>query len=68
MSNKVLSLNYYKCDPEQCNNGYCLAVQACPLKIIEQEERFAYPFAGSSICKGCAKCTNACPMEAISLT
>jgi translation initiation factor RLI1 len=67
MPNTLVSLDYSKCRPDLCNNGICIAVAECQLKVIGQEEKFDFPMANPSLCKGCAKCTAACPYGAISL-
>jgi translation initiation factor RLI1 len=68
MPNKLIVLDYYKCRPNLCNNGCCVAAPSCPLGIIRQEEPYDFPMANPSVCKGCAKCVTACPLEAISLS
>ncbi len=67
MPNSLVSLDYNKCRPDLCNDGHCAAISSCPLKIIQQEEKYGFPMANSSICKGCAKCVSACPLNALSL-
>ncbi len=67
LSNAVIKLIYQKCLPDRCNSGICPAVQSCPLGLLQQEERFDYPFAGHNLCKGCASCVSACPYNAIKL-
>jgi len=67
MPNTMISVNYHKCRPDLCNSGYCVAVPECPLKLIEQEEKFGFPMANPSLCKGCAKCVSACPFGALTL-
>jgi len=68
MPNTMITLDYHKCRPDLCNAGVCAAAPSCPLSIIEQEELFGFPMANPSACKGCAKCVNACPLKAISLS
>jgi translation initiation factor RLI1 len=67
MPNTMVSLDYEKCNPAVCNSGLCVAVPACPLKLIAQEEQYDRPMANPTLCKGCAKCVTACPLQAISL-
>ncbi len=67
MPNTMVRLDYKKCNPSSCTNGLCTAVSACPLKLIEQEEQYDIPMANPTLCKGCAKCVAACPLQAISL-
>ena len=64
---RILLLDYEKCKPEQCNNGTCMAVLACPLNILEQEEPYDRPMRLSSVCKGCMACVKACPFDAVDL-
>ncbi|MFU8794030.1 MAG: 4Fe-4S binding protein [Dethiobacteria bacterium] len=64
----MITLNYQKCRPDLCNSGYCTAIPACPLKLIEQEEKYGFPMTNSAVCKGCAKCVTACPFKAITLS
>ncbi len=68
MTTAILSLDYSKCHPEQCSGGVCLAVAACPVKKIGQEEQFSYPFFSPSPCKNCAKCVQSCPGQAIKIS
>lgn len=60
-------VDYRQCHPEECEQGICLAVIACPKKILRQEEPFEMPDPFASICLGCGKCVQACPMKAIQL-
>ena len=68
MPNTLITLDYHKCRPDLCNHGYCLAAPSCPLGIIQQEEPYGFPMAKSSVCRGCAKCIAACPLQAIDLS
>ncbi len=67
MPNSMVSLNYRQCKPDICNEGSCAALVACPLKLIQQEEKFGFPMINPSHCKGCSKCVTACPQKAISV-
>ncbi len=67
MADTMFNLDYRKCNPDRCNGGTCLAVAACPLHLIAQEEQYDYPMANTPLCKGCARCVTACPFAAISL-
>ncbi len=67
MPNTLIKLNYQRCNPAYCDHGICIAAAACPLKLIAQEEAFAIPMANPALCKGCAKCVNACPLRALEL-
>lgn len=65
---RILLLDYNKCRPEQCNSGICAAAQACPLHLLEQEERYEKPMLHSPVCKGCLECVKACPFEALEMS
>jgi translation initiation factor RLI1 len=67
MPNKIAVVDYRRCHPEECENGVCLAVLACPKKILSQEEPFEIPDPLPTICLSCGKCVQACPMEAVLL-
>lgn len=58
---------YEKCKPKECHpDGRCAAVESCPKKIIRQEGLFEYPyFHPANYCRGCVKCVETCPLEAI---
>ena len=59
-------IDYQKCQPEKCGNGICAAAAACPQKVLKQEAPFEFPLARpSKLCKGCAKCNDACPAKAL---
>ncbi len=64
---RMLMLDYNKCKPEDCHNGICCAVQACPLDILGQEEPYDKPMMYSPVCKGCMECFRACPNSALEL-
>ena len=64
---RLLVLDYKKCRPEECNNGICQAVQACPLDILFQEQPYEKPMMYTPICKGCLDCVRACPHDALEL-
>lgn len=68
MPNTMIRLDFHKCRPGLCNAGTCAAVSSCPHNLITQEELYSFPMANPSACKGCAKCINACPLKAISLS
>lgn len=67
MPNKMAVIDYQICAPEKCENGVCMAVLACPKKILRQVERFEMPDPIPSLCLSCAKCVQACPMKAVLL-
>jgi translation initiation factor RLI1 len=66
MPNPRAIVNYRRCDPNKCDTGICAAVLECPNKVLKQEAPYEVPFSHPSrFCKGCAKCVQACPFEAI---
>lgn len=67
MPKQMAVVNYRQCHPQECEKGFCLAVLACPKKILGQEEPYEMPDILANICLGCAKCVQACPMEAVLL-
>jgi translation initiation factor RLI1 len=60
-------VDYRKCHPEKCDKGICLAVLACPFKVLRQEASYEMPDPSPSMCVGCGLCTQACPLKAILL-
>ncbi len=68
MQGKTALVDYTKCDPQRCDCGVCVAVQACPRKLISQEAAYETPMADPSPCKGCGDCAKACPWKAIEIT
>ena len=66
MPNPLAVVNYEKCDPGKCDDGVCAAMLECPNKVLRQEASYEFPFSHPShFCRGCAKCVQACPLEAI---
>jgi translation initiation factor RLI1 len=66
MPNPVAIIDYQKCHPDRCDSGVCAAMLECPNKVMTQEAPYDFPFSSPShFCRGCAKCTQACPFEAI---
>lgn len=66
MPNPVAIIDYQKCRPDRCDGGVCAAALECPNKVMAQEARYEFPFSRPShFCRGCAKCAQACPLEAI---
>ena len=65
MPKKMALVQFDKCSPGMCENGICAAVEACPRKLITQEDPYDIPMTDPSLCKGCGDCANACPAKAI---
>jgi hypothetical protein len=40
MPKQMVVVNYRECHPEECEEGICLAVLACPKNILSQEEPY----------------------------
>ncbi len=68
MTSTMVSLDYRKCRPHLCNDGFCTAAPACPLHMIEQEEKYDFPMIKAANCKGCAICVKACPLKALAIS
>jgi Fe-S-cluster-containing hydrogenase component 2 len=58
-------VDYRRCQPEKCDEGICLAVLACPNKILKQEGPYEIPDPNLAMCVGCGMCAQACPLKAI---
>jgi translation initiation factor RLI1 len=65
MAGKMAMVDFTKCRPEKCEDGVCVAAQACPRKLMKQEQPGDIPMTNPSICKGCGDCARACPLKAI---
>lgn len=65
MAGKLALVDYSKCDPEQCAQGVCPAVIACPRKLLEQEAPYESPMTDPAPCRGCGDCARSCPLRAI---
>ena len=67
MPGKMALVDYNRCCPELCQDGICLAAQACTRKMLRQEAPFETPMPDPFMCKGCADCARACPQKAITI-
>lgn len=67
MTRKTALLDYTKCAPGECDDGICVAAQACPSKLLKQEEPYFVPMTEPSYCRACGDCVRACPMKAIEI-
>ena len=65
MPKKRSMVNYSACQPEQCEDGICLAVLACPNKVMTQEAPYEMPDVHPTMCVGCGLCVQACPLKAV---
>jgi translation initiation factor RLI1 len=65
MPGKMALIQFDKCRPERCEKGICAAVEACPARLLIQEEPYEIPMPDPSLCKGCGDCARACPAKAI---
>jgi translation initiation factor RLI1 len=65
MTKKLALLDYNKCQPEKCENGVCVAAQACPSKLLKQDTPYTVPLPEPFACRACGDCTRACPQQAI---
>jgi translation initiation factor RLI1 len=65
MPKQMVMVDYRKCQPENCEEGICLAALACPHKILKQEAPYEMPDPNPSMCVGCGVCAQACPLKAI---
>jgi translation initiation factor RLI1 len=68
MPAKLALIGYNICKPENCEDGICLAVNACEKKLLIQEAPYEPPMPNPSLCKGCGDCVRACPSGAIVVT
>lgn len=66
MPKKVAVVDYTRCNPEKCDCGTCLAAGECEHGNLRQESPYETPEINpSKWCHGCARCVQACPLEAI---
>ena len=67
MPSKMALVDYKKCHPERYDGGICVAVLACPHKLLKQEVPHDIPMTSPSLCRGCGDCVRACPLKAIEI-
>jgi ATP-binding cassette subfamily E protein 1 len=58
-------IDYHQCEPEQCPQGTCAAVQVCEKHILIQIRPYEMPDMKPGLCLGCSDCVQACPLDAI---
>ena len=63
MPKQMVAVGYHRCQPEECDGGVCLAVLACPQKVLKQPALYEMPET-VSMCVGCGVCAQACPAKA----
>lgn len=67
MPKKTAAVDFDACHPDRCQNGICVAAQACERKLLRQEAPYEAPMTNPSLCQGCSRCVLACPLKAIRL-
>ena len=67
MPPKMALVDFNQCHPDECPDGVCAAVTACPRQLLRQDTPFKTPMPNPSLCKGCGDCARACPLDAISV-
>ena len=65
MPSKMALVDFPKCHLEKYGDGVCIAAQACPRKLLKQEQPGEIPMTDPFICQGCADYARACPLKAI---
>jgi translation initiation factor RLI1 len=68
MPTPMAFVDYSKCHPESCPDGFCKATEACRYKLLKQERPYETPMMDPSICRGCSQCARACPLKAIQVS
>ena len=68
MSGKMAIVDFNKCRPGECDNGVCLAAQACERKLLKQEQAYETPMPNPALCRACGDCVRACPMSAMQIS
>jgi len=67
MPGKMALIQFDKCHPEMCENGICIAIKACPRKLLKQEAPNEIPMTDPVICRGCGDRARVCPAKAIKI-
>ncbi len=65
MPSKMAIIDFNKCRPGECDGGVCKAALACERKLLTQEAAYEIPMTDPFLCRGCADCVKACPLNAI---
>ncbi|MFC2070235.1 4Fe-4S binding protein [Chloroflexota bacterium] len=68
MPAKMAIIDFNKCLPEECEGGVCKATLACERKLLTQEAAYEIPMTNPFLCRGCADCVRACPLDAIQIS
>jgi translation initiation factor RLI1 len=68
MPSKMALVDFNKCRPAECEDGICQAALACERKLLTQDASYEIPMPDPFLCKGCADCVRACPLDAIRIS
>ena len=68
MPGKMAMIDFNKCCPHECEGGVCKAAEACERKLLVQETVYEIPMTNPFLCRGCADCVRACPVNAIQIS
>ncbi len=68
MPGKMAMIDFNKCRPQECEDGVCKAAEACERKLLVQETAYEIPMTNPFLCRGCADCVRACPVNAIQIS
>jgi NAD-dependent dihydropyrimidine dehydrogenase PreA subunit len=63
---QMVAVDYHRCQPEKCDGGVCLAVLACPQKVLKQPAPYEMP-GPIAMCVGYGICGQACPAKVIQM-
>jgi translation initiation factor RLI1 len=64
---RMVVVDYRKCQPDKCDGSICLAVLACPQRVLQQEVPYEVPNPNPAMCVGYGLCAQACPAKAIQM-
>ena len=64
---QLVKVNTNICQPDDCENGICIATFSCNWKILEQKNPYDMPVIDMRRCLGCAHCTFICPRGALEI-